>query len=140
MVYQGRFIAQKQSRSGSPPVGLVPQSRLALAALVLATVAATATLLCSVLVGLNLGPLQARAAVGEELPGDATMETVYLALLLSNLLWTVIGVAGLGVGITAVARGQDRSRGIAAIIVSVVAPVVSFGVWLVLTLITAPLG
>ncbi|SHE24106.1 MULTISPECIES: hypothetical protein [Actinomyces] len=68
------------------------------------------------------------------------METVYLALLLSNLLWTVIGVAGLGVGITAVARGQDRSRGIAAIIVSVAAPVVSFGVWLVLTLITAPLG
>lgn len=128
------------SLSTSTQSGTVQRNRLASTALILALLAAVATILCSVIVGLGLGPLQARDAVGEGLAGDSSMLSVYYALLLSNILWTVAGTTGLVLGIVALKGRTGRSRAVAAIIVAIAAPIVSFTVWSALTLLTSPLS
>lgn len=91
-----------------------------------AAAATAASIACSIVVGLNLGPLQTREAVGRPQPGDDVSNTVYLALLASNALWTALGIAGLSTGIAAAAKDRGRGEGIAAILVSAAAPVLSF--------------
>lgn len=113
---------------------------MATIALLLAVIAAVATLTCSVIIGLGLGPLEARQAYGQELPDDAGLAVLYLALALSNVLWTILGITALVLGIVAAARRIDRPKAVAAIVVAGAAPLGSFGVWLGLTLMTSPLG
>lgn len=138
--------AEQASEPGTPgPLQssqsvMVQRNRLATAALALAVIAASATIVCSVIVGLGLGPLQTRAAIGAELAGDAAMISVYYGLLLSNILWAIVGATGLVLGITAARQWKNRSRAIAAIVVAVAAPIVSFAIWLLFTLLTSPLG
>lgn len=55
----------------------VQRNRLATTALALGITTPLATIVCSMIVGLGLGPLQARAAIGAELAGDVAMTRVY---------------------------------------------------------------
>jgi hypothetical protein len=112
--------------------------RLGRVALALAAAAATASFACSVAVGLNLGPLQARAAFGEPLPGDDIASAAYFGLMASNVLWTALGVAGLSLGVAATVKDRGRAEGTAAAVVSAVTPFLSFALWTLLSLATAP--
>lgn len=109
-------------------------------ALVLAVTAVVASLVCSLVVGVGLGPLEFRQQTGAPSPHDSAMAGLYIALAWSNVVWTGIGIWALVLGVTAIAKDRSRGAGIAAVVIAVVGPVVSFLVWVGLTLMTSPLG
>lgn len=86
-----------------------------------------------------LGPLEQRAASGAPATSDGALLVGYFVLVASNLLWTVLGLLALVFGGIAVARRRRRRMGAVAILVAGFAPVLSFALWLILTLLTSPL-
>ncbi|OIH98054.1 MULTISPECIES: hypothetical protein [unclassified Curtobacterium] len=124
----------------SPPPITLRRHRAGNVALVLAVCAVTASVVCSIVVGVGLGPLELRQQTGTPSPHDATAAAVYVALAWSNVIWTGLGVWALVLGTTAIAKNRSRGAGIAAVVIAAVGPVASFAVWVGLTLLTAPLG
>lgn len=105
--------------------------------LVAALVALIGGLISAVGIGATIGPMELEH--GRQLtdtPGWYQLVVWVLGGLM--LVWSVLGVAGLSFGIAALVRGEGRARPISAIILAVLGPVITFGLLILLILVTLP--
>lgn len=106
--------------------------RLGRVALGLAIAAAGLSLLASIVLGLTVGPIEADyGSTIAEAPD--WVGSLALALMGLQAVLTGVGITALVVGMVAAALHRGRVLGIVATIIAVLAPVVSFGVYIVLS-------
>lgn len=111
--------------------GTPGSSRLGRWALLLALAAAGISLIASAILGVTAGP--AEAATGSYFGDDAWYTNLGVTLFSVQALCTVAGLTGLVLGIVAAVSDRGRTLGIIATAVSVVAPIVSFALFLILS-------
>lgn len=111
--------------------GTPGSSRLGRWALLLALAAAGISLVASAILGVTAGP--AKAATGSYFGDDAWYTNLGVTLFSVQALCTVAGLTGLVLGIVAAVSDRGRTLGIIATAVAVVAPIVSFALFLILS-------
>ncbi len=101
-------------------------------ALVLTIIAAGLSLLISIILGITIGPME--NANGYYFT-DAPSWYQNLAIVFAGLqvLCAALGFTGLIMGIVAAVTGRARTQGIVAISIAVLAPFISFGVFMILS-------
>lgn len=108
-------------------------SRLGLAGLWLAIVAAVGTVVASAVTGAGFWPMQeSTGSVG------GPSNRIFALLLLSHMLWGTLGILGLVFGILGLRKPGRRGAGIGAIVVACLAPLVSLALFVGLLIVTAP--
>ncbi|WP_146065678.1 hypothetical protein [Arthrobacter pityocampae] len=122
-------------QAGKPPAS----ARLGVGARRLAVIAAIGSLTTSVLIGLFLGPLEAQSAQGLSELEQALLITCFIGLG-SQVVWLGLGLWALIQGIVAVTDHRGRRHGRWAVWLAFTTPILSFGVFVGLTLLTSPLG
>ena len=107
------------------------RARLGKVALATAIVAAGLSLIASIILGVTVGPTEAEYGYYFT---DAPDWYRNLAIGLFGLqaLCTALGITGLIMGIVSVATGRGRTQGIVAVAITVLAPFISFSVFLIL--------
>ena len=117
-----------------PPVEKSP--RLGVVALTLSIIAACASLVASIVLALTVGPAEAASGYYfTDIP--EWMQTLSIGLLGLQGLLTGLGIAGLITGIIATVTARGRTQGIIATAVAVLAPLVSFGVFVTMSFAAA---
>lgn len=106
--------------------------RLGKIALVLTIIAAGLSLIASIFLGVTIGPMESDNGYFFT---DTPSWYQNLAIALSGLqiLCAALGVTGLIMGIVSAVTGAARTQGIVAIAIAVLAPLVSFGIFMILT-------
>ncbi|MCS6711366.1 hypothetical protein JSY14_04780 [Brachybacterium sp. EF45031] len=119
--------------STAPP----PTDRWGRRALTAVIIALLGGLLCAGIIGATAGPME--AAHGRLLTDTPTWyQTLVWALGALTLLWSGLGLFGIGAAIAALVRGERPGRPVTAIVLAILAPVILFGLLTVLMLLTAP--
>lgn len=128
-----RSTARCRPAPSTPPShrALPGSSRLGRWALLLALAAAGISLVASAILGVTAGP--AKAATGSYFGDDAWYTNLGVTLFSVQALCTVAGLTGLVLGIVAAVSDRGRTLGIIATAVAVVAPIVSFALFLILS-------
>lgn len=116
------------SAAGSRPPG---SPFLGKAALALTLVAAGVTLVASAVLGITVGPEE--AANGSYFGGESWRTTLGVTLFGLQALCAVVGLTGLTLGIVATVTDRGRTPGIIATAVAVIAPIVSFALFIILS-------
>lgn len=117
-----------------PPIEKSP--RLGIIALTLSIIAACVSLVASIILALTVGPAEAEFGYYfTDIP--EWMQTLSIGLLGLQGLLTGLGIAGLITGIIATVTARGRTQGIVASAVAVLAPLVSFGVFVTLSFAAA---
>ncbi|MGO2863213.1 MAG: hypothetical protein ACTIC1_18790 [Brevibacterium sp.] len=117
-----------------PPVEKSP--RLGVVALTLSIIAASVSLVASIVLALTVGPAEAASGYYfTDIP--EWMQTLSIGLLGLQGLLTGLGIAGLITGIIATVTARGRTQGIIATAVAVLAPLVSFGVFVTMSFAAA---
>lgn len=115
---------------GTPPTG-ANRPRLGKVAMVVALVAAGLSLITSLVLGLTIGPMEIEYGYYfTDTP--SWYRNLAIALFGLQALCTAIGITGLIMGIVSAATGRGRTQGIVAVSISVLAPFVSFGIFMIL--------
>ena len=105
----------------------------------IAIVAAVGSLTASIFVGAILGPLEVKSAAGLSGAEQGLLIACFVAMA-SQVIWLGLGLWALIQGIIAVTGHRGRRHGWWAIWLAVGAPVISFGVFVGLTLLVSPIG
>jgi len=121
------------------PAPAEPRPRtLGLTAMILSLALIVLSVLASAIVGITFGQFTTRASSGvsfntNDLSSSEAAAVAPAGLLMGvqMLLGTLLGILALVLGIVAVATKRGRPFGVVAIVVSVLAPVLSFAVYLV---------
>ena len=117
-----------------PPVEKSP--RLGVVALTLSIIAASVSVVASIVLALTVGPAEAASGYYfTDIP--EWMQTLSIGLLGLQGLLTGLGIAGLITGIIATVTARGRTQGIIATAVAVLAPLVSFGVFVTMSFAAA---
>ncbi|MCF2573511.1 hypothetical protein [Brevibacterium sp. UCMA 11754] len=105
--------------------------RLGKIALVLTIIAAGLSLIASIILGVTIGPMENDSGY---FFADTPSWYQNLAIAFSGLqvLCAALGVTGLIMGIVSAVTGTARTQGIVAIAIAVLAPFISFGIFMVL--------
>ncbi|GAA1113214.1 hypothetical protein GCM10009582_08400 [Arthrobacter flavus] len=114
-------------------------NRLGTIAMRIGIVAAVGSLVASTFVGSQLGPLEVESAQGLS-ESERSLLIACFAALGSQVLWLGLSLWALIQGAVAVSKRRGRQQGIVAIWIAIGAPVISFVLFVGLTLITSPLG
>ncbi|MCD1287724.1 MULTISPECIES: hypothetical protein [unclassified Brevibacterium] len=110
--------------------------RLGVVALTLSIIAASVSLVASIVLALTVGPAEAASGYYfTDIP--EWMQTLSIGLLGLQGLLTGLGIAGLITGIIATVTARGRTQGIIATAVAVLAPLVSFGVFVTMSFAAA---
>lgn len=101
-------------------------------ALVVAILAAGMSLISSIILGATIGPMEASSGYHFT---DTPSWYQNLAFVLFGLqaLGAALGITGLIMGIVSAVTGRSRTQGIVAIAITILAPLVSFAVFMVLS-------
>lgn len=107
-------------------------------AMILGIVATVLSVIASGILGGTVGPMEAE--YGYYL-SDTPNAYSNLAIVLLSLqgICTLLGLTGLIMGIFAIASNRGRTQGIIASVIAVLAPVISFGVFLIVSLVAVSL-
>ncbi|SDS23028.1 hypothetical protein SAMN04489751_1532 [Brevibacterium sandarakinum] len=115
---------------GTPPAG-ANRPRLGKVAMVVAIIAAGLSLIASFVLGLTLGPMEIEYGYYfTDTP--SWYRNLAIALFGLQALCTAIGITGLIMGIVSAATGRGRTQGIIAVAITVLAPFVSFAIFMIL--------
>lgn len=113
--------------SSGPRAG---SARLGTIALALAIIGAGLSLIASVFLGMTVGPME--AASGYHFSDTPSWyRNVAIGIFSLQALCTALGIAGLIMGIVATVSGRGRTQGIVATAIALLAPVISFGAFLI---------
>lgn len=105
--------------------------RLGKVALVLTIIAAGLSLIASIILAVTVGPMEnANGHFFTDTP--SWYQNLAIALSGLQVLCAALGVTGLIMGIFSAATGAARTQGIVAIAIAVLAPFVSFGIFMML--------
>lgn len=112
------------------------RQRLGKIALVLTIIAAGLSMIVSIILGVTIGPMENDSGYYFT---DTPSWYQHLAIAFSGLqvLCAALGVTGLIMGIVSAVTGAARTQGIVAIAIAVLAPFVSFGIFMILAFIFA---
>ena len=115
-----------------PPVADAKGPRLGKAALVIAIVAAVLSLIASIILGMTVGPMEAEYGYYFT---DTPSWYGNLAVALFGLqaLCAALGITGLIMGIVSAATNRGKTQGTVAIAIAVLAPFLSFALFMVLS-------
>jgi len=105
----------------------------------IAIIAAAGSILASIIVGAFLGPLEVKSSEGLSGLEQGLLVACFVGLA-SQVVWLGLGLWALIQGIFAVTSSRGRRQGQWAIWLAVGVPLVSFGVFVGLTLLVSPLG
>ncbi|GAA1855293.1 hypothetical protein [Brevibacterium marinum] len=112
------------------------RQRLGKAALVVAIVAAGLSLISSIILGATIGPMQASSGYHfTDTPG--WYQNLAFVLFGLQALGAALGITGLVMGIVSAVTGRSRTQGIVAMTITILAPFVSFAVFMVLSFTSA---
>lgn len=114
-------------------------TRLGVVALWVAVIAAVGSIAVSAVNGVRLVDVQVDGLDGVTEEQQSSLATQF-GLMGTQILWGLLGLWGLIQGIVAAVTDRGRRSGVAAIVIAVLFPVVSFAVFVGLAMVRAPAG
>lgn len=129
----GRALTPPDNAADSrSPVAGANRPRLGKVALVTAIVAAGLSLIASIILGVTVGPMEVEyGSYFTDTP--SWYRNLAIALFGLQALCAALGITGLIMGIVSAVTGRGRTQGIVAIAITVLAPFLSFAIFIILS-------